>query len=142
MQIARSPVTSERSHIEDPEDDGYEVAQPDEPEDLAAFGSEAEDHQDVAEEADSGTDEDVEGASLDELLAERAASKRASDDNDDDADIMVLATEVHAPATEPLTPVRVAPVRDREEFVCRSCHLVKPRVQLADAERGLCRDCA
>jgi hypothetical protein len=41
---------------------------------------------------------------------------------------------------EPLPSV-VVPIKDRQEFVCSNCHLVKARVQLADAARGLCRDC-
>ena len=41
---------------------------------------------------------------------------------------------------EPL-PARVIPLKDRQEFVCNRCRLVKARVQLADSERGLCRDC-
>jgi hypothetical protein len=36
---------------------------------------------------------------------------------------------------------RVIPIKDRQEFVCARCRLVKPRVQLADPQRGLCRDC-
>ena len=89
-------------------------------------------------------DEDAEGASLDELLAQRAASRRTADDNDDDpADIMALASDPVAAADDPpIPPLRVPPVRQGQEFVCRNCHLVKPRVQLADPERGLCRDCA
>ena len=31
--------------------------------------------------------------------------------------------------------------RGADEFVCRSCFLVKRRCQLADPVRGLCRDC-
>jgi hypothetical protein len=35
-------------------------------------------------------------------------------------------------------PAPVAP----EEFVCRSCFLVKRRTQLADPEQMWCRDCS
>ena len=131
-------MTSERSHIEDAEED-YDDAEVAEPEDVGAFGAEEEDEQASAA---AGGDEDLEGASLDELLAQRAASKRGADDNEEESDIMLLASESSTPVPEPLAPVRVAPVRDREEFVCRSCHLVKPKVQLVDPQRGLCRDCA
>ena len=87
-------------------------------------------------------DEDEEGAaSLDELLAQRAASRRGSDDaDDDDDDIMALATERHDKTTDIIVP-RVVPIQDRAEFVCDRCHLVKAKSQLADAQRGLCRDC-
>jgi hypothetical protein len=53
---------------------------------------------------------------------------------------MALSSEAKTPLREPL-PTRVIPIRDREEFVCSRCHLVKAKVQLADAERMLCRDC-
>jgi hypothetical protein len=86
-------------------------------------------------------DEEEEGAaSLDELLAQRAASRRGSDDADDDDDIMALATERHDKTTDIIVP-RVVPIQDRAEFVCDRCHLVKAKSQLADAQRGLCRDC-
>ena len=35
---------------------------------------------------------------------------------------------------------RVVPRRD-DEFLCRSCFLVKPLSQLAKGEKDLCRDC-
>ena len=80
-------------------------------------------------------------AGLDELLAQRSADRRGSDETDDEEDILALATEARtALPVEPL-PVKVIPIRDRKEFVCKGCHLVKARVQLADAEHELCRDC-
>jgi hypothetical protein len=53
---------------------------------------------------------------------------------------MALSSEADKSIREPL-PTRVIPIRDREEFVCTRCHLVKRKSQLADAERMLCRDC-
>ncbi|HEY7875067.1 MAG TPA: DUF4193 family protein [Actinomycetota bacterium] len=85
-------------------------------------------------------EEDSEEASLEELLSQRAASRRGTDESDDDDDIMALASEKDAVVLEPL-PTTVIPIKDRKEFVCNRCHLVKARVQLADEERGLCRDC-
>ena len=61
-------------------------------------------------------------------------------DGEDDDDIMALASEKEPTSLEPL-PTTVIPIKDRKEFVCNRCHLVKARVQLADEERGLCRDC-
>jgi len=85
-------------------------------------------------------DEDgSEQASLEELFARRAAFD-AGDDSGEDADITELSSEVAAPVIERTRAV-VTPVRERQEFVCKSCHLVKPRVQLGDGRRGLCRDC-
>ena len=96
----------------------------------------------LASDEDDDEDED-EATSLDELLAQRAAARRGSDDADDDDDIMALsseAVEVDTTVAEPI-PVKVAPVKEQKEFVCRSCFLVKSKSQLADAERVLCRDC-
>lgn len=99
-----------------------------------------EDDEDLALAATDDEDEEDE-SSLEELLAQRAAARRGTDDSDDDDDILSLASEPETiPVIEPL-PASVIPLKDRQEFVCNRCHLVKARVQLADAERGLCRDC-
>ncbi|MFN2526893.1 MAG: DUF4193 family protein [Actinomycetota bacterium] len=88
----------------------------------------------VAEEED-----DSDEASLDEILSQRAAAK--PDEDTDEDDIMSLVSEnAEATPVEPL-PTRVVPIKDRKEFVCKSCHLVKARSQLADERRRLCRDC-
>lgn len=85
---------------------------------------------------------DSDETSLDELLSQRAAAKRGADDTEDDTDdIMALTSEKDSPTVDAL-PTRVVPVKDRAEFVCSNCHLVKARSQLADADRMLCRDCA
>lgn len=88
----------------------------------------------------AGEEEDSEEASLEELLSQRAAARRGTDESDDDDDIMALASEKDNMPLGPL-PTTVIPIKDRKEFVCNRCHLVKARVQLADADRGLCRDC-
>lgn len=98
-----------------------------------------EDDEDLALATDDEDEEDE--SSLEELLAQRAAARRGTDDSDDDEDLMGLASEPDTiPAIEPI-PARVIPLKDRQEFVCNRCYLVKARVQLADADRGLCRDC-
>ena len=141
-------MTTERNEVEDLQDHEDEVVVLDDTEEgeEAADGEDLEAAEEEPEEEGQADDEDedAEGASLDELLAQRAASRRTADDNDDDpADIMALASDPVAAADEsPVPPLRVPPVRQGQEFVCRNCHLVKPRVQLADPERGLCRDCA
>ena len=92
---------------------------------------------------DEEEDDDDEATSLDELLAQRAAARRGTDDADDEDDIMALSSEsveVDTTVAEPI-PVKVAPVKEQKEFVCRSCFLVKSKSQLADADRVLCRDC-
>lgn len=103
------------------------------PEELEDVDPDAEEAAVPAEEED-----DSDEASLDELLAQRAAGKR--DEESEEEDIMALVSEGPEAPAEPL-PTRVIPIKDREEFVCASCHLVKARSQLADERRGLCRDC-
>jgi hypothetical protein len=73
-------------------------------------------------------DEDVE-ASLDVILKERlVVEDEIEDDEPTDAEDRSEASE------------RVLP-KQPDEFVCRSCFLVKHASQLADEKRGLCRDC-
>lgn len=88
-------------------------------------------------------DDEEEGqASLEEMLAQRAAARRGTDDADDDGDIMSLSREKDdEPAPIVDLPARATPIKAGEEFVCKSCFLVKPRVQLANEARGFCRDC-
>ena len=123
-----------------------------EPEEVALEDATPEDAEGDDEEVDlpdeDGEDDDAlpehegedEQASLDELIAQREAGRRGADDADDDGDIMALASERDEPVLEAL-PAKVAPIRDQKEFVCKSCYLVKPRVQLADEKREYCRDC-
>ena len=88
-------------------------------------------------------DDDDEGddSSLEQLLAQRSAARRAADEPEENEDLMALASEREPPLRgEALNP-RLIPVKDRQEFVCKRCFLVKARSQLADAERMLCRDC-
>jgi hypothetical protein len=96
------------------------------------------------EEAALATDEDDEEsdeASLEELLAQRASARKGSDESEDEDDIMALSSEKDTAAATAL-PSKVIPIKDQEEFVCKSCYLVKARSQLADEKRMYCRDCA
>jgi hypothetical protein len=74
-------------------------------------------------------------SSLEELLAKREG--RPAEEEEDDDSVLALGREERL---EPLA-VKVVPPSDKE-FVCRNCHLVKHRVQLADKVRMFCRDCA
>lgn len=86
-------------------------------------------------------EDEAEEDSLEELLDQRASGRRAPDERDEDEDIMSLVVDRPEPVSiEPL-PSKVVPIKDRQEFVCNNCHLVKARVQLADESKGLCRDC-
>jgi hypothetical protein len=121
-------VFAEDDEIETEEELEDEEIDPDEDdEDLALAGSDDEDEEDES--------------SLEELLAQRAAARRGTDEAEDEDDLMGLASEPDTIAPLEPIPARVIPLKDRQEFVCNRCRLVKARVQLADAERGLCRDC-
>jgi Domain of unknown function (DUF4193) len=71
---------------------------------------------------------------LDVLLHEKTSSDRLEEE----------ATELEDDELEPdergEATGRVVPRRD-DEFLCRSCFLVKPLSQLARGETDLCRDC-
>ena len=71
---------------------------------------------------------------LDVLLAERTAAERMDEDEaeleDDDLE----------PDDRAEGGGKIVPRRD-DEFLCRSCFLVKPLSQLAKGEKDLCRDC-
>ena len=86
-------------------------------------------------------EEDNEESSLEALLAQRSARRGGKDDSDDDDDIMSFTAGTEREPGGGEVAGRVIPIKDRQEFVCARCHLVKARSQLADAERGLCRDC-
>ena len=74
-------------------------------------------------------------SSLEELLAKR--EPRPAEEEEEDDSILALGRDERL---EPLA-VKVVPPSDKE-FVCKNCHLVKHRSQLANKERMLCRDCA
>lgn len=89
---------------------------------------------------DEDEDEDQGEDSLDELLARRTSARRGLDvDAEDDDDVIGFRSEQDDPSLPAGT--RVRPMKDRQEFVCARCHLVKAKSQLADPQRGLCRDC-
>jgi hypothetical protein len=117
-ELEDEPALDELEDDEEPDED-------EEPEEVVAVPDE---------------DEESDSASLDALLAQRAAARRGTDDADDDEDIMSLASQRDEALREPLVS-RVSPIRNRQEFVCNRCHLVKAKTQLADPQRGLCRDC-
>jgi hypothetical protein len=80
------------------------------------------------EEEEEPEDEDVE-ASLDVILKERlVVEDEPEDDEATDAEDKTEGNE------------RVLP-KQPDEFVCRSCFLVKHPSQLADKKKMLCRDC-
>jgi Domain of unknown function (DUF4193) len=71
---------------------------------------------------------------LDVLLHERTKADRLEEEAND------LEDEDLEPDEKGDVSTRVVPRRD-DEFLCRSCFLVKPLSQLARGEKDLCRDC-
>ena len=74
-------------------------------------------------------------SSLEELLAKREG--RPAEEEEEDDSMLAMGRDERL---EPLA-VKVVPPSDKE-FVCKNCHLVKHRSQLADRDRMFCRDCA
>ncbi len=117
--------------IEDVLDDEILVgATPDEailiPEPAVALERNTDDSEDDDDE--DPDDEDVE-ASLDVILKERLVVE------DEPVDDEVLDSDDRSDTSERVLP------KQPDEFVCRSCFLVKHPSQLADKKRMLCRDC-
>jgi hypothetical protein len=115
----------------------------DDEEAFEADDEDEDDEDDVAEDVVVSTDdEESDEASLEDLLDKRAAARKAGDDPEaDGTEILELSSEREPTDldVEP-PPAKTTPIKS-DEFVCARCYLVKPRVQLADPERGLCRDC-
>lgn len=82
------------------------------------------------EDDDLDLDEDDVEASLDVILKERLVVPDDVPDDDEAAD-----TEERGEPGEHVLP------KQPDEFVCRSCFLVKHPGQLADVDKMLCRDC-
>jgi hypothetical protein len=85
-------------------------------------------------------EEDEEEPEDDLALGDEEERDESSLDPHEESDIMAFASAARSSVGESRT-TRAAPVRSRQEFVCNRCRLVKPRLQLGDAERGLCSDC-
>jgi hypothetical protein len=114
------------------EDDVESTAAPARPKKGSEDGSDDEDDDAIDLEEELHPD-DVEEP-LDVLLHERTTTDRLEEE----------ANELEDEDLEPDAPGdasgRVVPRRD-DEFLCRSCFLVKPLSQLARGEKDLCRDC-
>lgn len=103
-----------------------------------------EELEDLDEDEDAAVVDDADEedeATLDEILLQRPAARRGAEDADEDEDdLLAFAPEPKLGSADPL-PSKITPIKEQAEFVCKHCHLVKKRSQLADAERTLCRDC-
>ena len=133
----------ERGYESDLDDlDDFETETEAEQEPEAEQEAEAEEEPSAGPEVDEevvSLDDELQQASLEQLRDQRTTRKQL--DLDENEDLLALVSDADEPEAEP-TPARVTPMKNRQEFVCARCRLVKPRVQLADPARGLCRDCA
>ena len=91
----------------------------------------AADEADLEDEDEDEIDEEDVEASLDVILKERLVVIDDEPDDDEEGSDVEDRTEAGE---------RVLP-KQPDEFVCRSCFLVKHPSQLADKTRMLCRDC-
>ncbi|MDA8343266.1 MAG: DUF4193 family protein [Actinomycetota bacterium] len=89
-----------------------------------------------ADEPDEEEDAEETEADLDVILKERMGAVPAEEEVDLDADDVGEAPTLLATTTDEFRP------RGADEFVCRSCFLVKDRRQLADPVNLRCVDCA
>jgi hypothetical protein len=100
------------------------------PKKILVLGGDVDQEEALLDDDDDDDDDDDVEASLDVILKERLVV----DPDEDDEDEVVVEDERGDPT------LRVLP-RQPGEFVCQSCFLLKSELQLADAERLLCRDC-
>jgi hypothetical protein len=101
---------------------------------------------DDADDTDDGVEADAENEDLEEsldlVLLDRLALRGDGEGQDEDGDDgAVLHSVLLAVPSDTVDLVAVAPCRS-DEFVCRSCFLVRTRGQLADAATVVCRDCS
>lgn len=134
-----------KAEVDDEDDEEQNEVEP-----VAEVDDEEVDEEEAEEEAEedeaeeeSGPEEDgrpARQASLEELLDQKGTGRKVAPETDEEIDIMAFVSERDQPVGARL-PSRVTPIRGGQEFVCNRCRLVKAKVQLADKERGLCRDC-
>ena len=134
----QASVSQQDKDIDDYEEEGLAEDQLDEPE--LDEDEEYDDDLDDEEEEVAVEDESEDSSSLEEILSQRSARAVVDEEDDDEPDIVGFGVDEDAPVSASL-PTKVVPIKARQEFVCTRCHLVKARVQLADPERTLCRDC-
>jgi hypothetical protein len=120
------PVEDAAAVVEDDEDE--DAAATDRPTRAAAAGDDDEDTPDP---------DDVE-ADLDTILKDRIAAGDDEEEEEEEEKPGRVTKSTDDDGTEGGN--RVAP-RKAGEFVCSSCFLVKPDMQLADAKNKLCADC-
>ena len=91
----------------------------------------AEDEEDDVVDLDEELHPDDVEEALDVVLRERTVAQGLEEEEEEDDE----PDDRGEPGT------KIVPRRENE-FLCKSCFLVLPRHQLADAKRMICRDCA
>jgi hypothetical protein len=145
LDTVEDSLDDDVEEVEDLDDDEDAVELGEDDVDIEHFEGDSDDDETGDDDGDddgddeyAASDDDSDQTSLEELLAQRSA-RRGTGESDDETDILALVSDRQT--IEERVSSRVIPMKDRQEFVCTRCRLVKPRVQLADPERGLCRDC-
>ncbi len=105
----------------------------------ADYEAEFDEDEDVEEVEESDDDDDETAEALDELEAEEL---ELLDEEVEDALLVDEAAELRAIRREELTLNVDAQAPRADEFVCRSCFLVKRISQLANKRKMICFDCA
>ncbi|MGH2752619.1 MAG: DUF4193 family protein [Actinomycetota bacterium] len=142
MDVLDDDLEDDLEALDEDDDLADDDADDDVADDVADDEDESEEQEDEEEEEEDEVKvlaEESDSTSLEELLARRSAARRGTDDSDEVDDLIALSSE--ATRREARAKAKVAPLRNREEFVCKRCFLLKPKVQLADSNRMLCRDC-
>jgi hypothetical protein len=154
---AKNKTKEPKDLIDEPEeeeivDDGVDIEDEAELEEVDDLDVDAEVEIEAEVEAEVGAEVEAEVA-IEEIVEEEVEADEALDELEEDelelledevSEILLVdeAAELRAIRREELTmDVDAHAVRD-DEFVCRSCFLVKRTSQLANRRKMICRDCA
>lgn len=142
-------TTQESDELEEPiedefDDDEIDIDEAELDDDLEAevedLDEDFDDDDDLDDDGDDdGDDEEEADEALDELEAEEL---ELLDEEVEDTLLVDEAAELRAIRREELTLNVDAQAPRSDEFVCRSCFLVKRTSQLANKRKMICRDCA
>lgn len=124
---------------EDLETDLEEDLEGDLEEEITAEDFPVGDYEDEEDEGEDEEEDEETAEALDELEAEEL---ELLDEEVEDALLVDEAAELRAIRREELTLNVDAQAPRSDEFVCRSCFLVKRSSQLANKRKMICRDCA
>lgn len=110
-------------------------------EDVEAVGDGQESKEDLDEEDDESEYEgDEREPTLDEILKERSGLAETEEGEEEEEEEQEDEDEDNDSLTRRVLLGGKGEI-GKDEFVCKSCFLVKHRSQLAESRRQLCRDC-